>query len=226
MSKADLKNRWTSKQIKEISYDLERGRLPKHAKRLEFEGVSYVDLRGIAISELDAINVMSMDHWDLSYSDLGHGWMRSFKQSAKSCRFIGVALDGNVGYNFADCDFSQAKLNADLRGRFERCLFRETRLKHMPFSSGRSFIACDFTNADLRGSDLNDAVFENCIWDGTKFGGGSANRTKWIGTRPTERQLGDTWIMTQEEMDREREIERQVQEQLRREKQEERKRRR
>jgi uncharacterized protein YjbI with pentapeptide repeats len=159
-----------------------------------------------------------MVRWDLSYADLGYrGWGGGGKKKAIACRFVGIRIEGNLGNHFVDCNFSGARLICGFFETFERCNFRRADLRGSHGDIDPRFVECDFTLADLRGVDLGGIVFDRCVWDGTKFGGGAANGTQWIKTRPTDEQLGDTFIMTPDEAARERQVAEEIEAEMRRE---------
>lgn len=213
MSKGDFAQRWTLAQHKRISHDLANGKLPRDAHTYEESDGTFVDLRGVKVSS--SIHVRKMDRWDLSYADLGAGWMSTSRQTARGSRFSYCTLDGNIRDDFSECDFRHVRFQATMSGAFTRCDFGGAFLKRLD-SFRLRFVDCDFTEAHFRHCNLNNTVFENCTWSNARFSGGSANGTQWVGTRPTDQQLAAVWIMSEEESDSEREALEEVRKEIKR----------
>ena len=112
-----------------------------------------------------------------------------------------------LGYDVRQCDFTAAFMKrADLRGVFRNCSFAGANLIGARTTPGSRFVRCDFRGAWLRNLAWTDAVFENCLWQGATIGTGSVAGSKFVGTRPTVEQFGDTIL----ESDVSEELERQI----------------
>lgn len=198
--RATMRSRWSKSQICDINKQLKRGRL----KSLPFppivvDGQSVADLRGIAITT--AFVRGKYDRVDFSYCIAGAAeGLGGVLQQCEfiGCRFVGSQLWTNLGDKLIRCDLTEANLKgAWLRGRFEECSFRAANLVSVDGGTEK-FIRCDFTDAKMRKATLYDCVFDYCIWKGASFGSGSLAGSTFLGTRPTEAQLGDT-IMDNDE---------------------------
>jgi uncharacterized protein YjbI with pentapeptide repeats len=156
---------------------------------LEFGGRKYLDLRGFNLS-LPLRNV-KIENLDLSYLTISLAGQLSFA-TLRNCRLIGIDFHSNMGSHFVDADFTKSRLQRSrLRGIFEQCNFSESNMSSAE-ANGSSFIKCNFTNANLKKANLYSCTFSHCEFNGTYFGGGSLADSRFLGTRPTDVDLGDT----------------------------------
>jgi uncharacterized protein YjbI with pentapeptide repeats len=107
------------------------------------------------------------------------------------CRFVGARLDEINFRVFAHyCVFDHAKFH--VFGRcFDYCTFENAKMSKMLVTYS-TYTHCDFKNSDWRNTHALGHTFINCNWAGCKFGGGSFGSSRFVGTRPDPRTLGDT----------------------------------
>lgn len=219
MTKAQLQSRWSKAALARVGDDLWHRRVPRDAQRRIVDGIEYIDLRGVFPARI--IRNREMIRWDWTYADLRHANFGGKRQRSVECLFRSATLWLNVGDEFERCDFAKANLKgATLFGLYNDCTFRDANMVSVNFDSQSRIVRCDFRGAKLRKASMNNAVFEACMWESATFGGGVAVDTKFLGTRPTSEQLGETPLVSDLTPEQEAEIERQVDEEMRRQEEE------
>lgn len=129
----------------------------------------HVDFRGYSVDE--SLHKMVVEGVDFSYCLLGASGQ--FAATVKSSLFVAASLEGNLGTDFEDCDFSSASLKESwLRGAFRRCAFGRADMSSA-CSSQTEFDACCFDGANLRKSSFYECRFARCSFIGAEFGSGS-----------------------------------------------------
>jgi len=75
-------------------------------------------------------------------------------------------------YRLVDCDLSHLTLYGLFIGRSElrKVTFRDTDM-HLSTFCWNDFVECDFTEANLQGSDLRSSIFTSCIFRNTNLEG-------------------------------------------------------
>ncbi len=190
MSRNLLRARWSRLQINEINEALYRGSLSGvDLPRIALEGVEYIDLRGIELTR--QLRDCRFEHLDLSFCTIGDGGGQFLNVMLENCRFVQADCDCipmNISAN--RCVFDRAKLH-QFGGRLIQCTFRRARMgEHLRPNS--MYIRCDFTEVDWRMSHALRHVFDRCVWNGGRFGGGSFAQSQFIGTRPDPAAMEDT----------------------------------
>jgi uncharacterized protein YjbI with pentapeptide repeats len=152
------------------------------------DGQVYSDLRGVTIQKIIA-NV-AISNVDLSFSSLNGVGGRNHT-ILRHCRFEKVDFSGSVlAVNASFCDFNSAKVK-EVFGHFEDCSFVNANLNRV-LSVKLHFYRCDFSKANMLNTHLFSTIFDNCKWDGCSLGKGSFAESTFIGTMPSNEQLGDT----------------------------------
>jgi uncharacterized protein YjbI with pentapeptide repeats len=200
-----LTTRWTAEERREINRAFSRGafRFLDDLSTVRHGRVTFVDLRGFPF---EARVTVDLTRVDLTDCNMQFGGIGGARVRLTRCLFGGARLWTTIGYDVRRCDFSAAHLKgADLRGTFRDCVFAGANLVGVRTVPGSRFIRCDFRGAKLRNLRLYDAVFDNCLWDGATIRTGSVAGSRFVGTRPTPEQLGDTILESDvpEELDRE-----------------------
>jgi len=136
----------------------------------------HLDFRGCIVNE--SLHKLDVAQLDCSYCVLGP--RGQFVSTVRECLFVGAVLDGNLGTDFENCDFTGASLKESwLRGSFSRCTFKRVNLSNSRANQA-SFTECDFSGANLRRSSFYGCRFAECDFVGTKFGSGSLADSAFI----------------------------------------------
>ena len=186
-----LTTRWTDAEQKRINRDFGRRafRFLDDLPRVRHGVVDYVDLRGFPFTSEIGTDLTRVDFTDCNMQFGGIGRQIRLTQ----CRFVGARLWAVIGYDVRGCDFTAAHMkNADLRGKFRDCVFADANLVGAQSDPESRFLRCDFSRARLRNVRWYDVVFTRCNWEGAKFGTGSVAGSRFVGTRPTPEQFGET----------------------------------
>lgn len=189
--RSPLTTRWTPAERKRINRSLARAayRFLEDLPYVTHDGRRYVDLRGFPFESHFLTDLKRVDFSDSNMQQGGVG--REIHVS--DCIFRGARLWTTIGYVVRRCDFTGAHMKGvDLRGTFRQCNFAGANLVGARCVPETRFLRCDFRSAKLRNWDFTDAVFNRCQWEGAKIDTGSVAGSRFIGTRPTKKQLGDT----------------------------------
>jgi uncharacterized protein YjbI with pentapeptide repeats len=212
-TKNKLIKRWSQSDRRRINNAIGGRQMPQDLPIVEYDGQSYVDLRGFIF---DDVIMIDLDHFDLSYCDMRHGGPGK-KIRIFDCLFVGATIWSAMGWDVKRCDFTRASLKSvNLAGHYEDCCFRDANLVNAQGYAAESFVRCDFRGAKLCKAHLMDVTFDHCRWEGATFGSGSLAGSRFIGTRPTTEQLSNTIMEDDVDDELAREIEHEVEEDLRR----------
>ena len=186
-----LKSRWSLDQLAEVSTALLgcTGVVSVECCGTHhLDGQDYSDLRGVTIQNFIA-NV-AISNVDLSFSSL-NGVGGRIHTVLRHCRFAKVDFSESVlAVKAYFCDFNSVKIK-EVFGHFEDCSFVNANLNRV-LSVDLHFYRCDFSKANMLNTHLFSTIFDNCKWDGCKLGQGSFAESTFIGTMPSNEQLGDT----------------------------------
>ncbi|MCJ8169590.1 pentapeptide repeat-containing protein [Atopomonas sediminilitoris] len=129
---------------------------------------SLCDFRGVRIEE--SLHKISISSVDFSDALMVAG---QFAAEVSDCWFKACRLEGNLGNQFVNCDFTQANLsNSILRGRFVNCVFSLANMTNVR-GTGLFFERCVFEKTNLRKASFYDSRFVECRIVECKFGSGS-----------------------------------------------------
>jgi uncharacterized protein YjbI with pentapeptide repeats len=105
------------------------------------------------------------------------------------CKLDRVSMETNLGKHFERCSFLGARFShSTWRGVFIECDFTRCDLSRS-LGSQLKFVRCVFKDAKLLSLRFHYSTFDNCIWEGAKFGAAGLNKPRFIGTKPSEEQL-------------------------------------
>ncbi len=105
------------------------------------------------------------------------------------CKLDGANMETNLGKHFERCSFVGARFrHSSFRGTFVDCDFTRADLSRS-LGSELKFIRCVFKDAKLAAVRFQYSVFDNCTWDGAKFGAAGLAKARFVGTTPTPEQL-------------------------------------
>ncbi len=160
VTEKNLRERWSPDEIRRMNDLLAQGgsRL-KELARIEVDGESYIDLRGLSVD--DFVKGAELRRVDLSYAQVARGGQLG-QCTVEDCRFLSAHLDTNIGNKFARCDFAKANLKrALLYGEFADCDFSGANMAKV--QGGRlRLVGCRLDQVRLDWAELQDSVFERC----------------------------------------------------------------
>ena len=199
ISKAEavsLRKRWSELETERVNVLLAEGRFDSlELGFVEDNGRRYHDLRGLRIARM--IREQRFVGFDFSLCTVLPGKHGGFGGRAApwvildDCRFQGATLhEATFVVTATNCDFSNAKFGDTFGRHFTECSFRGTNLSTVQSVNNR-FMRCDFSAANMRNSQWHNGVFDNCVWTGCRFGMGSFDGSRFIGTRPDPTETPD-----------------------------------
>lgn len=188
----NLCSRWSQEDLTKIQRLLLAGRIEEAGlAKVRGDGEDYLDLRGLILEQF--VKGIQIDHIDFSFLSTAKAGQFGFS-TLDCCLFVAADFHSNLGNRFIRCDFSRAKLQRSvLRGSFEQCIFVNANLSSVLANTCR-FVECSFVQTNLKQANFYDCAFDRCDFTDCKFGGGSLAGSRFITSRPTESELGDTFL--------------------------------
>jgi len=185
-----FRTRWTASELLRVEKLLVTNRITSGALPTYSLGEdTLIDLRGYVLNQM--IRNLKCRFVDYSYLSLLHAGQFDFCTFEK-CIFIAIEFHANLGSQFADCSFEDAKLQQTVpRGEFLKCDFTNANLFGV-LANQVLFSHCRFDNCNLRKAAFYDCKFEYCSFTDAKFGKGSIANSKFTGSRPNDASMLDT----------------------------------
>jgi len=200
----DLRARWDEVDVVPINANLQNSGTAESPFG-HYEGLT--DFRGFQLKAHLKLSTIAMSgkkpipqavvpvtkNLDFSFSIFARGGFSDVV--AEDCKFDSVEIGSNWRRCFRRCTFKGAKLSRNyFAGRFEDCDFLKAELNSSSAGAADAFVRCNFTKANLKSANWIQVRFENCIFDGAKFGRASISGSRFVGTAPTGEQLSDTLV--------------------------------
>lgn len=186
MKRKDAEQRWNEDVSNRISNCLAKGR--EISEEIESTEDGRSDFRGIHLTEV--VEGKALEKMDFSFASFVLAGML-IDCCVNDCVFDRVDAQTNLGNQFSNCSFRNAKLaGARFNGSFSVCDFTSANLRGR-MAVEVKFVDCIFDKASFLGTHFIRCTFENCSWKGAKFGGGSIEKSIFVNSFPDKDLMND-----------------------------------
>lgn len=190
-----LKSRWSAEALAAADKALApmdpvaayQGKPPPYLLESPFGlHLGYVDFRCLSLGVITTHRRLEKVDFSFATNDRGG---QLHQCTFIDCKLDGAVMESNLGKHMERCSVVGARFRRSvMTGAFIDCDFTACDLSRS-MGSELKFVRCVFKDAKLAAAAFEYSLFDNCTWEGAKFGAAGLTKARFIGTRPSDEQL-------------------------------------